>query len=51
MLIILSLAIALVFTLISKETKEERIRYFLTMILYMVVGSFLGSWLMSAIPW
>ncbi len=51
MLVVLSLVVALVFTLISKETKEERVRYFLTMLLYMIVGSFLGGWLMSAIPW
>ncbi len=51
MLIVLSLAIAVVFTLISKDTARERARYFLTMILYMVVGSLVGSWLMSALPW
>lgn len=51
MLTILSLVIALVFALISKDTQAERIQYFLKMILYMVVGSFVGGWLMSAIPW
>lgn len=51
MLVFLSLAIAVVFTLISKETTEERVRYFLTLMLYMVVGSLAAGWVMSAIPW
>ncbi len=51
MLVILSLAVATVFALISKETRQEQLRYFLTLLLYMVVGSFVGAWVMSAIPW
>ncbi len=51
MLIILSLGIAIVFTLISKETRAEQIRYFVKLMLYMVVGSFVAGWVMSAIPW
>lgn len=51
MLVIISLAVALVFTLISKENRSEQMRYFLKMILYMVIGSLIGAWVMSAIPW
>ena len=47
---ILSLCIASVFTLIVKESAEERIRYFLKLMGYMVVGSFVASWVMYAIP-
>ncbi|MFQ5740222.1 MAG: hypothetical protein ACE5JX_14545 [Acidobacteriota bacterium] len=50
-LIILSLSVATVFSLIIKEDRDERIRYFLTLLIYMVVGSFVGGWVMSAIPW
>ena len=47
---ILSLCIASVFTLTVKESAEERIRYFLKLMGYMVVGSFVASWVMYAIP-
>lgn len=47
---ILSLCIATVFTLITKETKEERIRYFLKLMAYMVVGSFVAAWIMYSVP-
>ena len=46
---ILSLGIATVFTLITKETKQERVRYFLKLMGYMVLGSFVASWLMYSI--
>jgi uncharacterized membrane protein len=51
LLVIISLAIAVVFTLITKEDKKEQFKYFLKIILYMVVGSFVAGWVMSAIPW
>jgi uncharacterized membrane protein YfcA len=51
MLAILSLAVAIVFTLITKEDSREQIKYFLKLLLYMVIGSLLGAWVMSAIPW
>ncbi len=46
---IISLCIATVFTLITKETKQERIRYFLELMGYMVLGSFVAAWLMYSI--
>ena len=46
---IISLCIATVFTLITKETKQERIRYFLMLMGYMVLGSFVAAWLMYSI--
>lgn len=51
MLVILSLAIATVFTLVTKQAKSEQLRYFSKMLLYMVVGSLVAGWVMSAIPW
>lgn len=51
MLVILSLCIAVVFALISHERREEQIRYFLKLLLYMIIGSLVGGWVMSAIPW
>ncbi len=47
---ILSVCIATVFTLITKETQEERIRYFLKLLGYMVVGSFAVAWVMYSVP-
>jgi uncharacterized membrane protein YfcA len=48
--LILSLCISSVFTLVVKENAEERIRYFLKLMIYMVLGSFVASWLMYFIP-
>jgi len=47
---ILSVCITTVFTLITKETKEERIHYFLKLLGYMVVGSFVVAWIMYSVP-
>jgi hypothetical protein len=47
---ILSVCIATVFTLITEETQEERIRYFLKLLGYMVVGSFVAAWIMYSVP-
>jgi len=49
-LIILSLCIATVFSLINRSDSKERVRYFFTLMLYMVVGSLLFAWLMYLIP-
>ena len=49
-LVILSLCIALVFALITKETKEGQVRYFLKLMGYMALGSFVASWIMYAVP-
>ncbi|MGH9340607.1 MAG: hypothetical protein ACRD1R_13695 [Acidobacteriota bacterium] len=48
-LIIISLGIAAIFSLITKDHKDERIRYFLTLLAYMIAGSFIAAWLMSAL--
>jgi len=47
---IMSVCIATVFTLITKETQEERIRYFLKLLGYMVVGSVAAAWIMYSVP-
>ena len=49
-ILILSLCIASVFTLIVQESMQERIRYFLKLMGYMVLGSFAASWVMYLIP-
>ena len=51
MLSILAFCIAVVFTLISKDTARGRLGYFFKLMLYMAVGSFVAGWVMSAIPW
>ena len=48
-ILILSLCIASVFTLIVNESAGERIRYFLKLMGYMTLGSFLAAWIMHAI--
>ncbi len=45
-ILILSLCIASVFTLIVQESTQERTRYFLKLMGYMVLGSFAASWVM-----
>ncbi|UCF37189.1 MAG: hypothetical protein JSU96_20780 [Acidobacteriota bacterium] len=45
-LLILSLCIATVFSLVNRSETTERIKYFLTLMGYMVVGSLLFAWLM-----
>ena len=48
---ILGIAIATVFSLITKEGPQEQIRYFGKLFAYMVMGSLAGAWVRSAIPW
>ena len=50
-LVILSLCVASVFAFISRETRKTRVRYFLTLLGYMVAGSVLAAWIMHQIPW
>ncbi len=50
-LVILAFGVTSVFTAISREAEKNRLKYFLTMIGYMVVGSLLAAWLMYFIPW
>lgn len=50
-LALLALCISLVFAAISKDTQKERLRYFLVLMGYMVIGAALASWIMAAIPW
>ena len=48
-LLILAVCIAVVFTLIAGESKEERLRYFVKLTAYMALGSFVAAWTMYAI--
>jgi hypothetical protein len=50
-LLILSVCVATAFTLLNQEDSRERTRYFLKLMCYMVVGSLVGAWAMSLIPW
>ncbi len=50
-LIILTIGIAAVFAVINKDNAGERIRYFLSLLGYMVVGSLIAVWVMHFIPW
>lgn len=50
-LIILTIGIAAVFAMINKDNASERVRYFLSLLGYMVVGSLIAVWLMNFIPW
>ena len=50
-LVILSLCVAAVFTFISRDTRKARVRYFLTLLGYMIAGSVLAAWMMYQIPW
>ena len=49
-LFILSICIATVFALVNRNETSERIRYFFTLMGYMVVGSLLFAWVMYLIP-
>ena len=49
-LIILAFCIAGAFALVNKDEKKERIKYFLTLLAYMIVGSLAFSWLMYLVP-
>ena len=50
-LVIFSLIVTSVFTAISEEAENRRLRYFLVMLAWMIPGSFAAGWLMSFIPW
>lgn len=50
-LAIISVSIAAVFALIMKEGKEERVRYFLILLAYLVGGSLVAAWVMYPFPW
>ena len=47
MLVVLAICVAVVFALVTKDSRQERLHYLLTMLAYMVVGSLLGGWVMS----
>lgn len=49
-LIILSLCIASVFALTMKETREDRVRYFFSLLAYLILGSLIASWIMYPFP-
>jgi uncharacterized membrane protein len=50
-MVLLALSIGVVFTMINKEEKRERTRYFLSMTAYLILGSLAAVWLMQLIPW
>lgn len=50
-LLVISISIAAVFALIMKESREERVRYFLLLLAYLVVGSLVAAWVMYPFPW
>lgn len=47
----LAVCIATVFALIAGDTGGSRTRYFFKLLIYMILGSLVGAWVMSAIPW
>lgn len=50
-LVLLSVSVAAVFAMIMKESRKERIRYFLSLAAYMILGSLIVAWIMFPIPW
>lgn len=50
-LIVLSVCVAAVFALVMKDSREERMRYFFSLLLYMILGSLMAAWIMYPIPW
>jgi mannose/fructose/N-acetylgalactosamine-specific phosphotransferase system component IID len=50
-LVVLALAVAAVFALITKEGARQQLRYFLVLLGYLVLGALVTSWVMYAIPW
>ncbi len=50
-LLIVSLCIAAVFAMVTKEDTNERFHYFLMLLTYMVLGSLVAAWIMSWVPW
>jgi len=49
-LVVLSIVIATVFSLLNKTERKERLRYFLMLLGYMVVGSLIVAWIMYFLP-
>ena len=50
-LVLLALCVSVIFAVISRDTQGERLRYFFSLMGYMVLGSLVASWVMSVIPW
>lgn len=50
-LILLALCIGVVFAMINKEDTRDRVRYFLSLAGYLILGSVAAVWLMQLIPW
>ena len=50
-LILLAVSIGIVFAMINKEETGERVRYFLSLTAYLILGSLAAVWLMQLIPW
>ena len=50
-LVLLALSIGAVFAMINKEETADRLRYFLSLTGYLILGSLAAVWLMQLIPW
>lgn len=50
-LVILSVCVSIVFSLLNRDTKKAQLRYFLELIGYFIVCSFIVSWIWTLIPW
>jgi len=50
-LAIFSVCVSLVFALLNRDSRREQLRYFLRLIGYFVVCSFIISWIWTLIPW
>ncbi len=50
-LVLLALSIGIVFAMINQEGRRERVRYFLSLSAYLILGSLAAVWLMQLIPW
>lgn len=49
-LVILAACVAAIFAMVMKETREEIIRYFLSLVAYMILGSLIVAWIMYSVP-
>lgn len=50
-LLIISTCIATAFAFLNRSDRKERLKYFFTLMTYMVFGSLAFSWVMYFIPW
>jgi len=50
-LVIFAVCVSIVFSLLNRDTRKTQLRYFLELIGYFVVVSFVVSWIWTLIPW